>query len=358
MAGKRFRASGAGGGAKRVFHGVNISGWLVLEPWVTPSLFAGTGAFDELELAEAVEPARYERMLAAHREEFIGEQDFARIASRGYDAVRLQVPWFVFGDAGPLAGPSAGCLRYVDLAFDWAQAAGLDVLLDIALTPGQDPLSPTSFFGETESLRNAVIEVAAALAARYEARSNFMGIQPVDELRARARKGFHVVEGVPPHLIRNFYRDVYDAVREAAGEAPAIVFNDAGEPGMWRGFMSPSRYENVWLDCHVYHYSEAMNAAGPAGVRKLVEDSRRYVQEACKSGLPVVVGEWSSALPLADAGMTPEGRIALERVYTAGQMGAFAQSRGWFFQTWKTEGRLSSWDARVALSSFENGMFD
>ncbi len=357
MAAKRFRKTREGEGS-RMFHGVNLSGWLVLEPWVTPSLFAGTGAFDELELADAVEPSRYGELLERHREEFVGEQDFARIASRGYDAVRLQVPWFVFGDSGPLRGPSAGCLRYVDLAFDWAQAAGLDVLLDVALMPGQDPTSPASFFGEVENLRNAVIEVAAALASRYECRSNFIGIQPVDEVRARARKGFHVVEGVPPHLIRNFYRDVYDAVREAAGTGPVIVLNDAGVPGAWRGFMSPSRYENVWLDCHVYHYSEAMNAAGPAGVRKLVEDSRRYVAEARRSGLPVMVGEWSSALPLADAGMTPEGRIALERVYTAGQMGAFKGSVGWFFQTWKTEGRLSSWDARVALSSFENGMFD
>ena len=33
----------------RPLHGVNLSGWLVLEPWVTPSLFAGTGAFTELE---------------------------------------------------------------------------------------------------------------------------------------------------------------------------------------------------------------------------------------------------------------------------------------------------------------------
>lgn len=357
MAALRFRKTKIREGSG-LFHGVNLSGWLVLEPWVTPSLFAGTGAFDEFELAEAVEHSRYEKMLARHREEFIGEQDFARIASRGYDAVRLQVPWFVFGESGPLRGPSAGCLRYVDLAFDWAQAADLDVLLDIALMPGQDPLSPASFFGEEESLRNAVIEVAAALASRYEGRSNFMGIQPIDEIRARKRRGLHVEEGVPPHLIRNFYRDVYEAVREAAGSSVVIVFNDASAPSAWRGFMSPSRYENVWLDCHVYHYSEAMNAAGPAGVRKLVEDSRRYVAEAQKSGLPVMVGEWSSALPLADAGMTPEGRIALERVYTAGQMGAFAGSVGWFFQTWKTEGRLSSWDARVALSSFENGMFD
>ena len=121
--------------------------------------------------------------------------------------------------------------------------------------------------------------------------------------------------------------------------------------------MAPKRYENVWLDCHLYHYAESMNAAGPMGVRTLVNETASYLKKAKKSGLPVMVGEWSAALPLADAGMTPEGRIALERVYTAGQMASFSGSVGWFFQTWKTEGKLSSWDARIALSSFEKGMF-
>ena len=163
---------------------------------------------------------------------------------------------------------------------------------------------------------------------------------------------------MPPHLLRNFYRDCYEVVRSAAGPDPVLVLHDGGIGGSWRGFMSPDRYENVWLDCHVYHYAESMSASGPTGVRRLVDDTVSYLSKAKKSGLEVMVGEWSAALPIADAGMTPEGRIALERVYTAGQLSAFAGTAGWFFQTWKTEGRLSSWDARVALSSFERGMFD
>lgn len=342
----------------RTLHGVNLSGWLVLEPWVTPSLFAGTGAFDEAALANSVEPTRYASMLAKHRDAFITERDFASIAARGFDTVRLQVPWFVFGEKGPMPGPSAGCLSYVDHAFDWAEAAGISVLLDVAVAPGADPSAPASFFGEVESLRQVVLDVVGALASRYAERSNFLGIEPIDEVQGRARRGLSVTEGVPPHLLRNFYRDAYEVVRSCAGERPVFVVHDAGIPGAWRAFMSPSRYVNVWLDSHIYHYAESMNAAGPTGVRRLVDDSAAYLARARKGGLPVMVGEWSAALPLADAGMTPEGRIALERVYTAGQLSTFSGSAAWFFQTWKTEARLSSWDARVALSSFERGMFD
>lgn len=342
----------------RRLRGVNLSGWLVLEPWVTPSLFAGTGAFSEAELASVMEDSRYAELLERHRSTFIDEGDFARIASRGYDAVRLQVPWYVFGEAGPMPGPSEGCLDYVDRAFDWAEAAGIEVLLDVAVVPGTDSASPASFFGDVASFRRAVIDVAAALASRYAERENFLGIEPIGAIKGRSRRGLSVVEGVPPHLLRNFYRDAYEAVREAAGTRSIFVVNDAGLPDAWRAFMSPARYENVWLDSHVFHYSDSMNAAGPTGVRRLVKDTEQYLARAKKSGLPVMVGEWSSALPLADAGMTPEGRIALERVFTAGQMSAFSGCAGWFFQTWKTEGRLSSWDARVALSSFEHGMLE
>lgn len=339
-------------------HGVNLSGWLVLEPWVTPSLFAGTGAFDEASLAASMSESRYAGLLRNHRDEFISERDFAGIAARGFDAVRLQVPWYVFGESGPLPGPSVGCLGYVDQAFDWAEAADVSILLDVALAPGTDSGEPSSFFGDVDTFRHAMLDVTGALASRYATRQNFLGIEPIDEVRCRTRHGLSVTEGVPPHLLRNFYRDCYEVVRSAAGPDPVLVLHDGGIGGSWRGFMSPDRYENVWLDCHVYHYAESMSASGPTGVRRLVDDTVSYLSKAKKSGLEVMVGEWSAALPIADAGMTPEGRIALERVYTAGQLSAFAGTAGWFFQTWKTEGRLSSWDARVALSSFERGMFD
>lgn len=339
-------------------HGVNLTGWLVLEPWVTPSLFLGTGALDEAGLAASMDSERYAELLAHHRETFITERDFEGIAARGYDAVRLQIPWYVFGEAGPLPSPSQGCLAFVDKAFDWAETYHIGIVLDIALAPGTDVANPSSFFGEVASFRSAMLEILRQLCVRYHIRTNFLGIEPINEVQGRKRHGLSVTEGVPSHILRNFYRDAYDVVRGSAGPEPIFIANDAGTPSAWHAFMAPGHYQNVWLDCHVYHYSESMNASGPTGVRHLLRDSETYLDLARKSGLPVMVGEWSAALPLADAGMTPEGRIALERVYTAGQKSVFSTSAGWFFQTWKTEGRLSSWDARVALSSFEKGMLD
>lgn len=340
-------------------HGVNLSGWLVLESWVTPSIFSQTGVFDERGLVESVGATRYAELVRRHRDSFMSERDFARISARGFDAVRLPVPWYVFGEDGPLPGSFTGCISYVDQAFDWAEASGLRILLDIAVAPAGSsmPDGRNADLGEFGAYRMAMLDVVGGLSARYAGRPAFLGIEPVDELMASHPQGLGMTEGTPLHRIRNYYRDAYEVVRQVAGEDPVVVLSDAGLPNAWKQFMAQPRYCNVWLDSHLYHYTDQMDASGPRGVRKLVERSIRSLDQARRSGLPVMVGEWSSALPLADSTMTPEGRLALERVYASGQLAAFKGTTGWFFQTWKTEGHLSSWDARIALSSFERGMF-
>jgi glucan 1,3-beta-glucosidase len=346
--------------AQKTLYGVNLCGWLVLESWVTPSLFASTGAFDEAGLREAIGAGRYETVVRTHRETFITEKDFLKIASRGFNAVRIPVPWYVFGDDGPMGGDLSGCISYLDRALDWAEAADISVLLDLALVPGStmSPDGHRTLMDPLGTFRDAIIEVVAGLAMRYAERSAFLGIEPLEEPVVQRRKGLTLTPGIPMHTLRNFYRDCYEAVREVAGRRPVLVISAAGEPGEWRRFMAQDRYDNVWLDIHPYHYSDQVDAAGPAGARKLVARSDEMIRKAKTSGLPVVVGEWSAALPATSTVTTPEGRIALERVYTAAQLQAFRSCAGWFFQTWKTESKLSAWDARIALSSFEKGMFD
>ena len=88
--------------------------------------------------------------------------------------------------------------------------------------------------------------------------------------------------------------------------------------------MAQSRYENVWLDCSMRNLADAhRSASGPSGVRRLADGARKRLSDAKKSGLPTMVGSWSGALPYADSLMTPEGRIALERVFISEQLAVF-----------------------------------
>jgi hypothetical protein len=106
--------------AYRALHGVNLTGWLTLEAWVTPTLFADSGALEESALIDSIGRDEYRRRLDAHRAGFVRQADFNQIAARGFNAVRLPVPWYVFGGRGPATSGRIGCIEHVDAALDWA----------------------------------------------------------------------------------------------------------------------------------------------------------------------------------------------------------------------------------------------
>ncbi len=343
--------------ASRALHGVNLTGWLTLEPWVTPSLFADSGVLDEASLVASLGRDRYGELVKAHRESFITAADFIRIAARGLNAVRLVVPWYAFGEAGPNPGPFIGCMEHVDNAFEWAEEIDLKIVLSLAIVPGlQDTdLALTRNHDNLVRYREEVLVVLGALAQRYAMRTALAGIEVADGAIPQTRRFLSLQEGVPMHALRNYYRAAYDTIREYCPDTP-VILPDAGQRGAWRRFMTSDHYNDVWLDSHLYHYMDDVDNPGSMGIRKLAEASRKSLRVAEKSGHPVMVGKWSGALPYSDSTMTPEGKVALERVFISEQLSVFEGCPAWFFQTWKTEGRLVGWDAGVSLSSFERQM--
>ena len=67
--------------------GVNIGGWLVLEPWITPSLFERTGntaIVDEYTFCQLQDTNVAKAALQQHWDSFYTEEDFQEIAAAGY----------------------------------------------------------------------------------------------------------------------------------------------------------------------------------------------------------------------------------------------------------------------------------
>lgn len=339
-------------------HGVNLSGWLTLESWVTPELFASSGALDEPALVQALGRKDYQEVVRRHRETFVTEGDFARIAARGFNAVRLPVPWYAFAEHEGDAGPYLPCAEQVDDALGWAEDIGLKVLFALRINPGAEVREGSSLhtLADLGAYRSRALDAVDALSSRYASRIGFFGIAVADDVVPQGRRGLVLTDGVPPHVLRNYYREAYEIVRANAGEDVVFVMPDGGRPDLWMRFMAQRRYVNTWLDCHLTCADTTLDATGPDGVRMLLDRSRRHLAEARRSGMPVMVGKWSSALPVSDSLMTPEGRMALERIFASEQLALYRSCPAWFFETWKTTGHLASWDARVALSSFERGM--
>ncbi len=348
--------------------GVNLSGWFIPEPWVTPSLFEATGASNDAELQVALGATAYNERFREHLENFITEDDFRRIAAIGFNAVRLPVPWYAFGAQGENQ-VYISVVDYIDRAFEWGEKYQLGVLLDLATVPGGQgdsnagaaSSSIAANWHSSTTGRHVALSVLERLATRYGTHDNLIGIELLDSpIMARRTGLFQMSEGIPSHYLRNFYRDAYELVRMRLSDDKMVVFSASGDPRAWKRFMSGDKYVNVCMDVHLYHYRDegAVDITSPRGLSSAIARNRRLIGEARACGFPVIVGEWSGAAVLSNASVTPEGRTAYERVFVSNQLASFAEARGWFFQTWKTEKRIPAWDARVALGSLERAMIE
>lgn len=353
--------------AERI-RGVNLSGWFIPEPWVTPSLFEATGASNETELQAALGATAYNERIRQHYETFISEDDFRRIAAIGLNAVRLPVPWYAFGSQGE-SEVYIPVVDYIDRAFEWAEKYGMSVLLDLATVPGgqgdsnASPSTPesTAAWHSSTNGRHIALKVLERLATRYGMRPCLLGIELLDSPVMSRRTGlFSMSDGIPSHYLRNFYRDAYELVRLHMSEDKLVVFSASGDPSAWKHFMRGGKYKNLCMDVHLYHYRDeyAQDITSPRGLSSAIARNRRLIRAARNAGFPVLVGEWSGAAVFSNATVTPEGRTAYERVFISNQLASFAEARGWFFQTWKTEKRIPTWDARAALGTLERGMID
>ena len=114
--------------------GVNLGGWFVLEPWITPSIFEpwkdNKQVVDEFTYTENLGKEEASKRLDQHWKTWIKEADFKAIAKAGLNHVRIPVGyWAVLAIKGdPYV---QGQIPYLDKAIKWARAAKLKVMIDL-----------------------------------------------------------------------------------------------------------------------------------------------------------------------------------------------------------------------------------
>lgn len=119
--------------------GVNLGGWLSIEPFITPSLFntytASDNVVDEYTLSTALGSSA-KVVIEKHYATFITEQDFSDIANAGLDHVRIPYPyWAVTTYDGDPYLPKVAW-RYLLRGIEYARKYGLRVNLDLHSLPG------------------------------------------------------------------------------------------------------------------------------------------------------------------------------------------------------------------------------
>ena len=119
--------------------GVNIGGWMVLEPWITPSLFyrflgkthsEGVG-IDTYTFCEALGAEEGNRVLRAHWDAWATEEHIKALADREVEALRLPIGDWTMRQYGPYVGCTDGAEEKIQWLLDTAHKYNLKVLLDV-----------------------------------------------------------------------------------------------------------------------------------------------------------------------------------------------------------------------------------
>lgn len=123
---------------KTPIRGVNVGGWLSIEPFITPSLFnypASANVVDEYTLTRKLGNSAAS-VIEQHYATFVTKQTFVDIANAGLDHVRIPYPYWAVTtyDDDPYVPQIAW--RYLLRAIEWSRQCGLRVNLDLHALPG------------------------------------------------------------------------------------------------------------------------------------------------------------------------------------------------------------------------------
>lgn len=102
----------------------------MLEPWITPSIFEGNSAVDEYTFTQQLGADAARSVLQKHWNSWITQDDFNQIAKAGLNFVRIPIGyWSVIPRQGdPYV---QGAYEKLGQALDWANSAGLKVMIDL-----------------------------------------------------------------------------------------------------------------------------------------------------------------------------------------------------------------------------------
>lgn len=313
--------------------GVNLGNWLVLEKWMSPALFEGTTAEDEYYLPQQLSREVYEARILIHRSEYITERDFVTIKAMGMEAVRIPVPYFIFGDREPFIG----CIRELDKAFNWAEKYGLQILIDLHTAPmGQNGFDNGGICGVCKwsgcpDEVEFVLSVLERLAERYGNRTGLWGIEVLNEpITGRTWNIMNVPERYPAadkelakgsgpnsmEFLRDFYIRAYERIRKFMPEDKYVVIHDGFELLAWKDFMREEKYQNVVLDTHQY-----LMLAEAEGCKQTLSAYQAYIKEHYEKEIEemqayfqVICGEWCLFNSLACGCDTKGGQSVLNGV--------------------------------------------
>lgn len=299
------------------YEGVALGGWLVLEPYITPSLFLqfneslpnATIPKDEYHFCQKLGHEKAKEQLHEHWSTFINELDFKDIKNYGFNMVRIPIGYWAF-DLLPDDPYVQGAQDYLDSAIEWAHDNDLKVWIDLHGAPGSQNgfdnsglfRNNTPHWQDKEEYVELTLLVLRRIYTKY-------GSAQFSEKYNDTILGIEVLnEPLGPMLslaeLKDFYRDTYEDARDIQDTNNTIIFHDAFQSaGYWNKFKlipgNKSAIEqnyNILIDHH--HYEVFSAGQLNQSMEERIDEIKNYASGIKKELKyhPAVVGEWSAAL--------------------------------------------------------------
>ncbi|OCH93989.1 glycoside hydrolase [Obba rivulosa] len=354
--------------------GVNLGSWFVLERWIVDSPFRSAAAPAQSDL-DVARGANAKEILENHWDTWITEEDWAWLAGRGVNTVRIPVGFYHIcgADASVLPGTDFADFQHV-FEGAWsriigalvsAHKHGLGVLIDLHAAPGKqnaDSHSGTSsphpaFFSKQANMKHT-IHVLSTLLSHLTAfanshsppLTNLVGIELLNE----PQPGSHGA------ALEKWYLDAFHALR-AIDPCVPLYIGDSWMTDQYADFLSRSATHFAVLDHHLYRCftSDDTSTSATEHARRLTDPNdwtpqmfARVAQKLESAGCALVVGEWSGALNPGSLHAV-QNEYEARRAYVTAQLQLYERyCSGWFFWTYKKgSAGDKGWSFRDAIAA-------
>jgi glucan 1,3-beta-glucosidase len=390
---------------KQPIRGVNVGGWLNIEPFITPSFFENYGSkdgiVDEWTLLTKLGPAKAKDTMEKHYSAFITKKTFSDIRDAGMDHVRFPFGYWIVQIYGDEPYVPQVSWRYLLRGIEYCRQNGLRVNLDLHGAPGsQNGWNHSGRQGKIGWLNGPDGDLNAQRTLDIHHKLSVFFAQP----RYRNVVTMYGLVNEPRNVdlsteaVVSWTQKAIDQVRSDNISA-IIVFGD-GFMGLdnWQGKLQNNK--GLLLDVHQYvifntdqlslKHRDKLNFACKAWTQQ----SKRSMDTKTGFG-PTMCGEWSQAdtdctqyINNVATGTRWEGTFNTGNLSTSvlapqcplktsacncdkanedpanysaeykkwlyqfaiAQMDAFEAGWGWFYWTWETE-KASQWSYRRGIAA-------
>lgn len=269
--------------------GVNLGGWLVMEPWMTPADSGGLPDTYSIiqELDNRFGVAEEQSLIRTYQQSWITAADLENIKNAGFNAVRVPVWW---GNFYPIADVSNSSWRsdafdQLDWLVNQCSSLGIYVIIDMHGVVGSQSTSDdtgqqnTNQYWNNSNDQGNTAYMWWQIANHYNANPTVAGYDLINE-----------PTGAPNNqAVINAYASLYNSVRSADSGHMIII---EGTWGNWNWSMLPSPssmgWTNLVYEMHEYQYNGSQQQV-EQGSTNQVNDFNSHASYDC----PGYIGEFN-----------------------------------------------------------------